>query len=32
VGDCNIAANGYIEEGDNMKFVIQTIEWLLYER
>jgi hypothetical protein len=32
VGDCNIAANGYIEEGDNMRFVMQTMEWLLFER
>lgn len=32
VGDSNIAANGYIEESDNLKFVMQTMEWLLFER
>jgi hypothetical protein len=30
VGDSNIAANGYIEQGDNLLFVQQTIEWLSF--
>ncbi len=32
VGDSNIAANGYVEQGDNLAFIIQAIEWLLRER
>lgn len=30
VGDSNIAANGYIEQGDNLLFVQQAIEWLSF--
>ena len=30
VGDSNIAANGYIEQGDNLLFVKQVIEWLSF--
>lgn len=30
IGDSNIAANGYIEQADNLKFVMQSVEWLLY--
>lgn len=30
VGDSNIAANGYIEQGDNLLFMKQAIEWLLF--
>ena len=30
VGDSNIAANGYIEQGDNLLFVQQVIEWLSF--
>ena len=32
VGDSNIAANGYVEQGDNLAFILQTIEWLLRAR
>ena len=30
VGDSNIAANGYIEQGDNLLFVKKAIEWLSF--
>ena len=32
VGDSNIAANGYVEQGDNLAFILQAIEWLLRAR
>lgn len=31
VGDSNIAANGYIEQGDNRRFMGQAIEWLSFQ-
>lgn len=31
VGDSNIAANGYIEQGDNRRFMEQAIEWLAFQ-
>lgn len=30
IGDSNIAANGYIQQGDNLRFVKQAIEWLAF--
>lgn len=30
IGDSNIAANGYIEQGDNLIFMQQVIEWLSF--
>tara|TARA_B100000686_G_C16630509_1_gene884401 strand:+ start:405 stop:1148 length:744 start_codon:yes stop_codon:yes gene_type:complete len=31
IGDSNIAANGYIEQGDNSKFMQQVIDWLAFK-
>jgi len=30
IGDSNIAANGYIEQGDNLIFMQQVIDWLSF--
>lgn len=30
IGDSNIAANGYIEQGDNSKFMQRVIDWLSF--
>ncbi len=31
IGDSNIAANGYIEQGDNLLFMQQVIDWLAHK-
>ncbi len=32
VGDSNVAANGYIDAADNLRFVVQAISWLSFAK